>query len=302
MLKNSDLLSLNQLPIEKDFEDPFIYYDFKKFRVIADQNNDLLELIYDNRLKNLEFNVKKQEFNLSLKKTKSDLDIMWNPILNVNCPTHVDSSYGLFGFNSWNNHCNDKIDFSKVQLKIKSGNGDPYNNLFKTSYGVYPFIGGINKWDFLNFDNGKDIYLDYRLIKEIINKDIQHIKLNEEINVEFPELKKFLKTYDNGFIFSPAAVLRVLIVNICIKLFGENSIKDKIKDDYYNNYDNLINYLKAKKYLKRTEANYIKKGVMVASKILHGKTEVTESDWSEFEICFLKLLKYINEVINSIKD
>lgn len=298
MLKNSDLFSWNKLPFEKDFEDSYVYYDFNKFRVIADQNNDLLELIYDNRLKNLEFNVKKQEFNLSLKYTRSDLDIMWNPILNMNCPTHVDSSYGLFGFNSWNNHCNDKIDFSKVKLKLKSGNGDPYNNLFKTSYGVYSFTGGIgiNKWDFLNFDNGKDIYLDYRLIKEITNKDIKHIKLNEKINAEFRELKEFLKTYDNEFILSPAAVLRVLIVKICIKLFGENAIKSKIKNDYYNNYKNLIDFLKVNSYLKPKEAEWIEKGVDVASKILHGKTDISGTDWNEFEISFIYLLELANKI------
>ena len=298
MLKNSDLLSWRKLPIEKDLEDPYVYYDFKKFRVIADQNNDLLELIYDNRLKNLEFNVKKQDFNLSLKVTKSDLDIMWNPILNMNCPTHVDSTYGLFGFNSWNNHCNDKIDFSKVKLKLKSGNGDPYNNLFRTSYGIYSSIGGIgiNEWDFLNFKNGKDILLGYRLINEITNKDVKHIKLNKKINVEFRELKEFLTTYDNKLVLSPAAVLRFLVVNICIKLFGENRVKKEIKNDYYYDYQNLINYLKKENHLTKPEAKWIKKGVVVADKILHGKINISGTDWNEFEISFIYLLELVNKI------
>lgn len=298
MLKNSDLLSWCKLPIEKDLEDPYVYYDFEKFRVIADQNNDLLELIYDNRLKNLEFNVKKQEFKLSLEETKSDYDIIWNSTLKMNYLTHINSSYGLFGFNSWNYPLNDKINFGKVKVKLKSGNGDPYNNLFETSYGIYSFIGGIgiNEWDFLNFKNGKDIPLDYRPFKEITNKDIKHIKLNEKINVEFPELKEFLTTYDNKLILSAAAVLRVLIVRICIKLFGENSIKDKIKDDYYNDYDELINLLKSKKYLKKSEADRIKKGVTVASKILHGKTDISVTDYYKFQINFVYLLEFVNKI------
>lgn len=298
MLKNSDLLSWCKLPIEKDLEDPYVYYDFEKFRVIANQNNDLLELIYDNRLKNLEFNVKKQEFKLSLEETKSDYDIIWNFTLKMNYLTHINSSYGLFGFNSWNYPLNDKINFDKVKLKLKSGNGDPYNNLFEASYGIYSFIGGIgiNEWDFLNFKNGKDIPLDYRPFKEITNKDVKHIKLNEKINVEFLELKEFLTTYDNKLILSAAAVLRVLIVRICIKSFGENSIKNKIKNDYYNNYEELINYLKKKKHLNRAEAKWIKEGVCVASKILHGKTDISNTDYYKFEISFIYLLELVNKI------
>ena len=298
MLKNSDLLSWGKSPIEKDLEDPYVYYDFKKFRVIADQNNDLLELIYDNRLKNLEFNVKKQEFKLSLEETKSDFDIIWNSTLKMNYLTHINSSYGLFGFNSWNYPLNNKINFDKVKVKLKSGNGDPYNNLFRTSYGIYSFIGGIdiNEQDFLNFKNGKDILLGYRLINEITNKDVKHIKLNKKINVEFRELKEFLTTYDNKLVLSPAAVLRFLVVNICIKLFGENTVKNEIKNDYYYDYQNLINYLKKEKHLTKPEAKWIKKGIVVADKILHGKTDISDTDWNEFEISFIYLLELANKI------
>lgn len=298
MLKNSDLLSWGKSPIEKDLEDPYVYYDFKKFRVIADQNNDLLELIYDNKLKNLEFNVKKQEFKLSLEETKSDFDIIWNFTLKMNYLTHINSSYGLFGFNSWNYPLNNKIDFDKVKVKLKSGNGDPYNNLFRTSYGIYSSIGGIgiNEWDFLNFKNGKDILLGYRLINEITNKDVKHIKLNKKINVEFRELKEFLTTYDNKLVLSPAAVLRFLVVNICIKLFGENTVKNEIKNDYYYDYQNLINYLKKEKHLTKPEAKWIKKGVVVAGKILHGKTDISDTGWNEFEISFIYLLELVNKI------
>ncbi len=302
MLKNKDLDCLHKLPIKKDLEDPYKYYDFKKFKVIADQNNDLLELIYDNKFENLEYNIKKEEFNFSLEEIKSDFDIMLNPILEENYLPHIDNFYCLPYFNSRNNHRNDKIDFSKVQLKLKSGNGDPYNNLFRLNYGIYSFIGGIgtNKWDFLNFKNGKDIPLSYRLINEITNKDVKHIKLNKKINVEFYELKEFLTAYDDELILSPAAVLRVLIVKICIKLFGEDSIKDKIKDDYYNNYEELINHLKAKGYFKKVVADYIKKGVKVASKILHGKTKISNTDFDNFQISFIYLLEFANNIIQKV--
>ena len=216
----------------------------------------------------------------------------------MNYLTNINSPYGLFGFNSWNNPHNDKINFDKVKLKLKSGNGDPCNNLFRTSYCIYPFIGGIgiNEWDFLNFKNGKDIPLAYRSIKEITNKDAKHIKLNKKINVEFPELKEFLTTYDNELILSPAAILRFLIVHICIKLYGENSIKNKIKNDYYNNYEELINYLKKKKHLNWAEAKWIKEGVCVASKILHGKTDISNTDYYKFEISFIYLLELVNKI------
>lgn len=298
MLNNSDLLSWGKLPIEKDLEDPYVYYDFKKFRVIADQNNNLLELIYDNRLENLEFNVKKQEFKLSVEEIKSDLDIIWNSTLKMNYLTHINSSYGLFGFNSWNYSLNGKINFDNVKVKLKSGNGDPYNNLFRTSYGIYSFIGGIgiNEWDFLNFKNGKDMLLGYRLVNEITNKDVKHTKLNKKINVEFRELKEFLTAYDNKLVLSPAAVLRFLVVNICIKLFGENTVKNEIKNDYYYDYQNLINYLKKENHLTKLEAKWIKKGVVVADKILHGKTDMSNTDRNEFEISFIYLLELVNKI------
>ena len=71
----------------------------------------------------------------------------------------------------------------------------------------------------------------------------------------------------------------------------------------YREYNELINLINSEcRNIQSNDVKSIKSGIDIASKILHGKTEVTESDWSKLEICFLKLLKYINKVINSIKD
>lgn len=159
-------------------------------------------------------------------------------------------------------------------------------------------------WGLFNFKNEKILPFAYKSIKRIEeNKRIKKIDLDPTINVKFPELKEYLIACDNKMLLSMSAILRFLVVHIAEEQLGHDKIIKPNSREKYREYNELINLINSEcRNIQSNDVKSIISGIDIASKILHGKTEVTESDWSKLEICFLKLLKYINEVINSIKD
>ena len=305
-IKNKDVQALWLLPIEKDFEYKSFDYNFEKCTIIADQNNNLIQLIYDNRFSDLKYTEEKQEIQLVFKESISTSDLIWKCNKRVyDIDKNFSHIFGLNSLNSWDSRYNDVINLNKVEAVLKCGLGDPLNNFFQSSCDLYQNLGGnINMWGLFNFKNEKILPFAYKSIKRIEeNKRIKKIDLDPTINVKSPELKEYLIACDNKMLLSMSAILRFLVVHIAEEQLGHDKITELDSREKYREYNEIINLINSEcRNIQSNDVKSIKNGIDIASKILHGKTEVTESDWSKLEICFLKLLKYINEVINSIKD
>lgn len=302
-LKNNDIQSLCLLPVEKDFQYNLFNYTFEKYTIVANQNINLIKLIWDEKFNNLEYIEEKREIQLVLEESTSDFDLLYKCNKRLyDISNNISHTFGLYSLNSSDSYYDDKINFDNVKITLKYGSGDPLNAFFQSTYNFRQLLyRGINEWQLFNFKNEKVLSIGHISFKHVkSNKRIKEIYLNSTINVKFPELKEYLIACDNKMKLSMSAILRFLVVHIAKEMCGRDKIKTLEYPDKYKGYDELINLIASEcKNIESNDKKFIKSAIKIASKILHGKTEATQIELNKIQIGFICLLKYINHNIDT---